>query len=124
MPDDLNLAKQNGVGACFLYTRRAYENVGDYNPKYQLVEDYDYWIRICKKFKALHYPRPLYVYGEHARSLKGTRPHSIALMDIFLKYKNNYISLPELRTSLLKSFSETRITESISPIKAPEKSSF
>ena len=40
----------NPVGACFLYTRKVYETVGEYNPNMALVEDFDYWQRICMKF--------------------------------------------------------------------------
>jgi glycosyltransferase involved in cell wall biosynthesis len=106
MPDNLDLRKTNHVGPCFVYTRRVYEEVGAYDPKYLLVEDYDYWIRICKKFKAAHYPRPLYVYGEHSKSLKRTKHIEIVLSEIILKYKYNFSSLSELSDSLLMSFQE------------------
>ncbi len=33
----------NPVGACFLYSRKVYETVGEYDPEMTLVEDYDYW---------------------------------------------------------------------------------
>ena len=47
----LNIENENNVGACYLYTRRIYEAVGDYDPRFTWVEDYDYWIRITKKFQ-------------------------------------------------------------------------
>ena len=102
MPDKLNLKKENDVGACFLYTRRAYKNVGDYDPRYELVEDYDYWIRICKRFNSIHHPHPLYIYTEHSKSLKSTRHHSILLFNSILKYQNKYFPLSELRESILR----------------------
>ena len=107
LPDKLNFKKENGVGACFLYTRRVYQNVGDYNPRYELVEDYDYWIRICKRFNYLHYPHPLYIYFEHSQSLKSTRYHRILLFDNVLKYQNRYISLFELGRSIFLFCSNT-----------------
>ena len=39
----------NPVGACFLYSRKVYETIGEYNPELALVEDFDYWQRICMK---------------------------------------------------------------------------
>lgn len=44
----------NVVGACFMYTRKAYEEVGEYNPDFTLVEDYDYWQRIYQYIKRAH----------------------------------------------------------------------
>ena len=52
----------NTVGACFLYTRRVYEEIGDYDPEMKLVEDYDYWQRICLRFKAIGIEEILYDY--------------------------------------------------------------
>lgn len=105
MPDVLNLAIDNNVGACFLYTRRVYENVGNYDPKYRLVEDYEYWIRVSKKFRVAHYPRPLYIYGEHSKSLKSTRHSSILLLTTILRYENNYLSFPEFEKAFYESYS-------------------
>ena len=107
MPSVLNLAKGNNMGACFLYTRRVYEAVGNYNPKYKLVEDYDYWIRISKRFNVMHYPKPLYVYGEHSKSLTNTRYNEMILFAAILKYKAGYISISELRESFFSSFYRT-----------------
>jgi len=105
-PDNLDLEKANEVGPCFLFTRRAYKEVGAYDPKYKLVEDYDYWIRICKKFKALHCPHPLYIYGEHSKSLTRTKRVAVKLTEIILKYKNGYISLSGARNYFLGTFYE------------------
>jgi glycosyltransferase involved in cell wall biosynthesis len=99
LPDPNNLAKENCVGACFLYTRRVYEAVGNYDPRYRLVEDYDYWIRIFNRFKTKHYLKPLYVYGEHPESLKSTGNINISYFEAILKYNNGYISFSELARS-------------------------
>ncbi|MDD5354835.1 MAG: glycosyltransferase family 2 protein, partial [bacterium] len=37
MPDTLDLKKENQVGACFLFTRKAFRGAGYYDPKYELV---------------------------------------------------------------------------------------
>lgn len=93
MPEITHPALENQVGACFLYTRRVYETVGYYNPKYRLVEDYDYWIRVIKKFKAGHHSKALYYYGVHSESLTKTKPYSIMLLVQILRYKNGFITL-------------------------------
>jgi hypothetical protein len=100
LPDRLALDVRNEVGPCFLYTRRVYRTIGDYNPKLTLVEDYDYWIRINNRFKCLHYPVPLYLFRQHAKSLTSTKYDAISLFDSLLKYQNGYISFKEVGTSV------------------------
>ena len=93
VPEPLRLGEKNEVGGCFLYTRRVYREVGNYEPNYEMVEDYDYWIRICKKFKAVRCPKPLYLYRYHAASLTSTRAHNQDLFDTILKQRNGYLPL-------------------------------
>jgi glycosyltransferase involved in cell wall biosynthesis len=50
------LPEYNSVGACFMYRRRVYEEVGDYDPAWLYVEDYDYWLRVQKRFKLAQIP--------------------------------------------------------------------
>ncbi|MCE8428056.1 MAG: glycosyltransferase, partial [Candidatus Methanoperedens sp.] len=104
LPDILNLKKVNSVGCCFLYTRRVYQNIGDYNPKYVLLEDYDYWIRICARYSSMHYPHMLCIYTDHPGTLTSTRTYEIALFENILKYQNNYISVSELGMAIYYSF--------------------
>ena len=66
-PQDLR--RQNGVGACFLYTRRVYREIGDYDSETFLVEDYDYWVRVSKRFRMQRIFAPLYYYRYHEDSL-------------------------------------------------------
>ena len=63
---------QNIVGACFMYTRKAYEEVGEYDSEFILVEDYDYWQRIYVKFNAVTINEILYEYRWHAGALTST----------------------------------------------------
>lgn len=60
----------NCVQACFMYRRKVYEVVGDYDPAWLYVEDYDYWLRVQKRFKLLHLPdvHP-YSFVMHEQSL-------------------------------------------------------
>ncbi len=96
LPDQLSLEKENCIGACFLYTRRVYERLGGFDPKYELVEDYEYWIRVSKHFRFKHIPQFLYIYGEHWKSLKGSRMININLCDKVLKYQYGFITRAQL----------------------------
>lgn len=62
----------NPVGACFLYSRKAYEAVGEYDPELTLVEDFDYWQRICSKFSPVCLSEKLYAYRWHDGALTST----------------------------------------------------
>ena len=61
----------NGVRACFMYTRKAYETVGEYDHDCILVEDFDYWQRICARFDSVVIEDVLYDYRLHGGSLTG-----------------------------------------------------
>src|SRR4030095_10375630 len=100
-------------GPCFLYTRRVYTTLGGYDPKYELVEDYEYWMRIVNNFNVVHCPQPLFIYGEHAKSLTGTKQVSIQLFVSILKYRYGYVSRSQLRQAIrafLVSVSESRLS--------------
>lgn len=62
----------NVVGACFMYTRKVYEEIGEYDPEFVLVEDYDYWQRISAKFNVVTINEILYEYRWHAGALTST----------------------------------------------------
>jgi len=63
------LSKSNTVGPCFLYTRKVYETIGDYSDKYFTAEDYEYWIRVSKKFKMYPLKKVLYFYRRHEKRI-------------------------------------------------------
>ena len=64
----------NNVGACFMYRREVLECVGKYNNTLFGIEDYDYWIRVIKKFGFIHrIEKKLYSYRIHGGSLSNTR---------------------------------------------------
>lgn len=64
---------QNPVGACFLYTRKVYEEVGDYDHDALYVEDFDYWQRIFMRFKVVPVYEILYSYRSQKGALTFTR---------------------------------------------------
>lgn len=59
----------NVVGACFMYSRKVYEKVGEYDPNLFLGEDYDYWLRIVPRFRSVYIDEDLYVYRSHEKAL-------------------------------------------------------
>lgn len=66
------LVGSNPVGACFMYSRKAYEVTGDYDPELTLVEDFDYWQRIATKFPPVCISEKLYAYRWHDGALTST----------------------------------------------------
>ena len=62
----------NPVGACFMYTRKAYEEIGEYNPELTLVEDFDYWQRLYANYGAVTIKDILYEYRWHGGALTST----------------------------------------------------
>lgn len=60
----------NCVGACFMYKKQVLEEIGEYDPEKFLVEDYDYWMRVLKKYGEIaHIDETLYLYRYHAECL-------------------------------------------------------
>lgn len=55
--------------ACFLYKREVYEAIGEYNEALFRIEDYDYWLRVWKRFRMDWIGEPLYFYRRHGSSL-------------------------------------------------------
>lgn len=68
-PEELD--EDNCVGGCFLYRRKVYESVGNFNPDAFLAEDYEYWLRVRVKFRMKMIDEDLYFYRAHAESLTG-----------------------------------------------------
>jgi len=68
------LYDHNVVGACFMYTHKIAEAVGEYDQDLYLAEDYDYWMRIGK-VAPVHYLRNVapYRFRIHPDSLTSTR---------------------------------------------------
>ncbi len=89
LPDSDNLATKNVVGACFLYRRRVYESVGDYDTALFLAEDYDYWLRVSKRFRMKHLDACPYNYRLHATSLTSKREFAIFKMTLRARLKNS-----------------------------------
>jgi len=87
----VQLEKGNHIGACFLYTRRVYETVGDYDPELFLVEDYDYFIRIARRFTLAHIAEPLYYFRRDEDTLYLSRFAEVKASDVLVRYRNELL---------------------------------
>lgn len=91
LPATVQLEKGNHIGACFLYTRRVYEAVGDYDPELFLVEDYDYFIRVSRRFTLAHIAEPLYYFRRDDDTLYLSRFAEVKASDLLVRYKNGLL---------------------------------
>jgi glycosyltransferase involved in cell wall biosynthesis len=83
----------NTVGACFLYSREAYQSVGEYDTEMTLVEDYDYWQRICMKYDPVCISENLYAYRWHDGALTSTmskQQHASTLERMLIKNRPGF----------------------------------
>lgn len=91
LPGRLQLEKGNHIGACFMYTRKLYESIGDYDPELFLVEDYDYFMRAAKRFTFCHIAEPLYFFRRHDDALYCSRFCEVKASDVLVRYKNGLL---------------------------------
>ncbi len=88
----------NVVGACFLYRREVLNDVGNYDINLFCVEDYDYWIRVKKKYgKIKKINQVLYKYREHENSLTFSQKEKIRLALIDMRKKHLDFILDQLK---------------------------
>lgn len=88
------MLEDNPVGACFLYTRRVYETIGEYDAKTMLFEDYDYWLRVWRRFRMQPLDEFLYRYRLHGRSLTGNRAMVYQRLRLANRLKRQRYGLP------------------------------
>ena len=71
-PPPVYLPRLDAVGAYFLYRKEVHDVVGDYDPDVRLAEDYDYWLRVYRRFRMRLIDADQYYYRVHSASLSGT----------------------------------------------------
>ena len=91
LPDVPRLEESNTVGACFLYTRALYREIGEYDAELFLVEDYDYFMRIQRRFRVCHVPEPLYYFRRFDESLFCSRYAEVKAADVLARFKNGLL---------------------------------
>lgn len=92
-PDpQLHLPLFNCVCYAFMYRRDVLDTVGDYDTTLFLVEDYDYWVRIWKKYPVGKIYKVLYYTGVGDETLTLSRKKEIAekLLEMRLRYFNDF----------------------------------
>jgi glycosyltransferase involved in cell wall biosynthesis len=102
LPSELRLNKGNHIGACFMYSRRLYNEIGDYDPELFLVEDYDYFLRAAKVFGFCHIPESLYYFRRDEGTLYLSRFCEVKASDIIVRYKNDQLSEREAVEEVVK----------------------
>jgi len=102
--NSLNLLIHNCIGPCFLYKRKIYKKIGNYNPGFFLAEDYEYWIRVLKKFRMKNLDDCLYYYRSHDGSLTATYTSETAKTAFEKAYKQHVNLELKIRFHLMKFF--------------------
>lgn len=69
----LRLWENNKFGGVFMYRRSVAAAAGEYDPDLELVEDYDYLLRLTYHASVCHLPDVLYEYLDHDESLTARR---------------------------------------------------
>lgn len=101
LPDELQLGKGNHIGACFMYTRRLYNAVGEYDPELFLVEDYDYFIRAARQFRFAHIPEALYYFRRDDNTLYLSRFCEVKASDLLVRFKNELLDAQGVVSTML-----------------------
>jgi len=103
-----SLKETNCVGPCFLYSNKVKVTIGKYDTDVSLAEDYDYWIRISKKFQLCHLNEPLYFYREHSKSLSSSKQVEITISGILVRIKNDVLKSDSAVDFLVTSIAKKR----------------
>jgi len=72
-----DLLLYNNIGACFLYRASIAKDIGKYRTDLFLVEDYDYWLRLSRKYRIDYCNCILYDYRHHKHSLTLSKKNEV-----------------------------------------------
>lgn len=97
----LSLKNDNPIGPSFLYTQKIKKVIGEYNPEAEFVEDYDYWIRISKKFPIYYLNLPLYFYRKHKNNLSSKKIDEVNVASILLNLRHGLIDFKDAANQLI-----------------------
>lgn len=95
LPQAKTIKSNNCIRACFMYTRKVLDEVGGYDPDMELIEDYDYWMRVSRHFYMHHIEKPLYYYRLHGQSLWGSRLREIRMAEFLFKLKFDVLNIED-----------------------------
>lgn len=99
------------VGPCYMFSKKVYETICGYKKQYEPLEEYEFWVKVFKRFQAVHYPNPLCVSYPVPGRAKKIPPPQLALLRNVIKYLNGIISIIGLRKTIQSVFTELRYTK-------------
>jgi glycosyltransferase involved in cell wall biosynthesis len=99
-----HLLFDNPVGGCFLYTAKAFRETGWFDNTTFLCEDYDYWIRVWKRFRVRALSDDLYLYRRHARSLSSVHTREGVRVKIEAVRRKHFTRAEILKTDGIRAF--------------------
>lgn len=115
--DDRKMYDHNCMGACFMYRREVRDEIGDYDTTSFCVEDYDYWLRVLKRFgSVLPIDQVLYRYRRHGGSLSERKKAQVREQLTRLRLRNLDSVLENLQgdqAAICRIYYEMRQTESM-----------
>jgi hypothetical protein len=75
------------LSGCFLYRRKVMEAVGDYDQRWRLAQDRDYWLRVYHSFPMARIPEVHYEYRVHSGALSAEQvplmEEHLDLLDVY-----------------------------------------
>ena len=89
--DFLDFSDDNTMSPCFLISTKVFEEIGALNPHYEMAADYDFWIRLTKKYQMSYYSQALSMqvkldyYGRRVDRIYGY------LFQRIIRYRNGLI---------------------------------
>jgi glycosyltransferase involved in cell wall biosynthesis len=92
------LKDYNCIGPCFLYRRKIYEVLGEFNSAAFLAEDYEYWIRVFKRFRMQKLDEFIYWHRLHPQSLTGK--YAIEAKRWADRIRDNYFKIHAMKRRL------------------------
>ena len=108
LPSTVKFDEINPVRACFLYTRKVQEGTGEYDPIKELVEDFEYWIRVSRKFVMRHYPEPIYYYRMHKAQLYNVRYWEVEVVKLLVRLEYLVESIAPITQQFVDLISQKR----------------
>lgn len=95
-PPDSAVLPRNRLGLCVLWTRRLMDATGWFDPKMELAEDYDYWLRASLEFKFCKVQAaPLFRFRIHSgqASVAKAAKLSAAIIRVHILYRWRLVKL-------------------------------
>lgn len=110
---------KNVIGCCFIYKRQVFFRNQGYRPNFELLEDYDFWLRAARSFNFFRLNVTLYQYREHSKSLTSTYNLNGSRN---IEYRNKLISI--FSDIVRDNFGSKEVTDCILFLHANSKTDF